>query len=159
MDKLKLKQSNTLSAEQINRLLLDINSKVDANIYWLTTLLQNLIFSIDTLNAKFTTLDQRLIYIEGFTAADNIHKSENTSPTRSINKRFSSNIPNEIAQKTLKNLEYSESIKKNLEPSNHCQTNNIVPKLSIEDSKHRCRRLTYAERMLQVCCVIQVKCL
>ena len=48
----------------LHKVIFDINSKLDSNVYWLTTLLQNIILSIETLNNKAASLDKRLTVIE-----------------------------------------------------------------------------------------------
>jgi hypothetical protein len=143
MDKSKQKSLHPLSIEQINRLLLDINTKVDTNTYWLTTLLQNLILSIDTLNAKYSKLDQRLTYIEGFTAAST--NTSDGSRKKPINRRYSSNMPTQFARDTLKT---QQPIRKPVfETIDQFQENNAVLDAGF---KYRRRRELYPEKNLRV---------
>ncbi len=144
MDKPKQRSPNPLNTEQINRLLLEINTKVDANVYWLTTLLQNLILSIDTLNAKYAKLDQRLTFIEGFTVAKNNHLTERHR-LDSNHRRFSSSTSAQITRQASKNLGIKEPGK--FESINEYQDNLVGDLTAVRD---RGRRVTYAENMLQV---------
>jgi hypothetical protein len=68
--------TKTVDIEFLHKIIFDINSKLDSNVYWLTTLLQNIILSIETLNSKAASLDKRLAIIENSKLNDKLIKRD-----------------------------------------------------------------------------------
>jgi hypothetical protein len=99
-------KAKTVDIDFLHKVVFDINSKLDSNIYWLTTLLQNIILSIETLNKKTINLDKRLTVIEN---SKNINNNNNSNdfeiniPTL-INENFDLNekiIENDLKEKVV----------------------------------------------------------
>ena len=82
--------TKTVDIEFLHKIIFDINSKLDSNVYWLTTLLQNIILSIETLNSKADSLDKRLTIIE------NSKVNENTIKIRDENFKLKNSINEDI---------------------------------------------------------------
>jgi hypothetical protein len=76
MQKTKLKSTKSLplsensepvrmiNEEQLEKIVVDLNSKIDSNINWVINLLKNLLSSYNELNLKYTKLNERLNLIE-----------------------------------------------------------------------------------------------
>lgn len=78
--------TKTVDIEFLHKIIFDINSKLDSNVYWLTTLLQNIILSIETLNSKAASLDKRLAIIENSKMNEKlIKRDDNFKQINSIN--------------------------------------------------------------------------
>ena len=121
----------TIDIDSLHSFVFDVNAKLDSNIYWLMTLLENVILSIETLNTKALSLDKRLTTIENTKNNNNVNND--LKEFRNDLEKFKINIPTKLDELNAKidsindvDRTFSSSSNLNEEIENEVVERNVV---------------------------------